>query len=183
MPAHVHLINSDGEARERLADDTASGGEPTSAMQQTIRELAERLPVTSTLHVARDGEGCHFAWIDYVQDMYPFGEVIRLAASGALGAGGVNQPRYFDTVAEFVASLPLTPDRVRACAELALEAFWASAVWQLPSVQSGDMAPGECDPLESIARQTIALWVSNNDPAFANDPDRLRTNALIRDVR
>jgi hypothetical protein len=183
MSARIHLITSDAEAHERSGDDEAHAvGELTPALKRTLAELAERLPVTTTLYVARDRERCYFALAEDTASRYPLGDVFALSTQGAIGHGGVNIPRYYDTVAEFTASIPVSAETVCEVTKGALDAFWAHVVEHMPSVPSGDMAPGDCDPLESNARQTVALWVTNNHPAF-HDDDRARTNAFIASVR
>jgi hypothetical protein len=184
MSALIHLITSDAEAHERSgAEDSHAVGELTPAMERTLAELAERLPATTTLYVARDWERCYFALVEDTESRFPLGDVFALMTQGAIGHGGVNIPRYYDTVAEFIASIPVSAETVCEVTEGALDAFWAHVAEHMPSVPSGDMAPGECDPLESNARQTVARWVTNNHPKFQDDDDRARTNAFIASVR
>lgn len=46
----------------------------------------------------------------------------------------------------------------------AFEAFWDKVSEAYPEVTSGDMAPGEVDPLELAMVQTLQVWLWNNHP-------------------
>jgi hypothetical protein len=54
---------------------------------------------------------------------------------------------------------------VRQITVSALDAFWAQVAELAPEI-SGDMGPGEVDPLERMALKTVALWFTNNHPQF-----------------
>lgn len=107
MPARINYVHSQEEARQRLEDEEASAlGTLSEAMERTIRELAARLPRSTTIHVARDWEGCCFALVEDEQDCYPLGEAFALGERGGIGRGGVNQPIYYDTLDELLAADP-----------------------------------------------------------------------------
>jgi hypothetical protein len=168
MPARISVIADVAEAEKYLGDGARLAGTPPSRLMATLTTLTEHLPPTSTLHVALDGYGEYFAVVEDGAHHYPHGEVFALREDGSIGHGDVNQPIYFGEVGEFLLSSEMSIKVVSQITESALDAFWERVATLLPGIP-GDMAPGQTHPLERIALQTLALWVTNNHPQFAGD--------------
>lgn len=107
MSAQINYVQSLAEARFRLKDEHAKAlGQVSPAIERTVATLAARLPPGTTVHVARDRQDCCLAVVEDAHGRDPIGEAFALAADGRIGFGGVNQPRYYDTVDELLASEP-----------------------------------------------------------------------------
>ncbi len=111
-PARINRIAEDDEARQRFGDEYAQAvGATSEALEKTLAELAGELPPSTTLHLARDGHDRLFALADDSSDSYPLGSLFALSPRGWIGDGAVSLPRYFETVAEFRATLTPTGPR------------------------------------------------------------------------
>lgn len=108
------ILQTDAEARDVFADSEQwpasdgvdHGARPTPAMLRTLADLADVLPDDATLTVCRDWEGCPVGILGpgdaEIAAQYGVGDVLALTTEGRIGSGGVNQPAYFDSVAQYV---------------------------------------------------------------------------------
>lgn len=96
------IIPTDQKQLERIfgcedeENDVSPAGDLKPGMFERLGELARWVPSEATLTLARDWEGCLCALLEGS----PWGDVLAFTDNGAIGHGGVNQPRYFETVIE-----------------------------------------------------------------------------------
>ncbi len=76
------------------------------AVRRTLGDLAGRMPEGSTLTVMRDWEGFLVAVADVngAKALGIYG-VVSLTSDGRIGEGGVNLPRYYETVADMLGAV------------------------------------------------------------------------------
>lgn len=165
MPARISLIVDPTDAEKHVGPGARQAASPPGAVTATLEQLAAKLPPTSTLHLAQDASGEHVAAVGDSARVYPYGERFLLRADGAIARADATEPVYHREVRELILANPVSIEMVRQITESALDAFWARVADLAPEI-SGDMAPGEVDPLEHIALQTVALWFTNNHPQF-----------------
>jgi len=104
MPARISIIRELGDAERYFGDGAQLAGALPRRLANTLHDLAEYLPATTTLHIALDAAGEYFAAGEDSERHYPLGEVFALREDGSLGHGDVNQPIYFPDVVEFLNS-------------------------------------------------------------------------------
>jgi hypothetical protein len=120
----LHLM-TDAQAREHCGtdeqwepDDAVDHGatDVPAPVLRVLADLGEVLPSDSVVRVMRDWEGCLVAVVDLAgaEHLGIYG-VLALTSDGRVGEGGVNLPRYFDSLAQMLAhDLHRAHDRLRA---------------------------------------------------------------------
>jgi hypothetical protein len=101
MAALTVLTPDDSEVTTLFPEDEdAKGlGPLPPGIQARLEELGERIERDTTITLFRDWEGNAFGLSDPEGD--PRFDVLAFTDDGRVGYGGVNQPAYFDTVAEW----------------------------------------------------------------------------------
>lgn len=104
------VLLTNAEARESYPDDyedvdidVGAGDIPPAAMG-TIRDLDRELG-DARLEVMRDWEGCIVLLVNGAKGVPGFDvDVVCVSGNGRVGRGGVNMPRYYDSVADMLAN-------------------------------------------------------------------------------
>jgi len=175
MPARISVVTDVADAEKHIGDGARLAGAPPTALVAT---LAEHLPPSSTLHLARDQDGEYFAAVEDSARHYPHGERFALRGDGSIARAGDEEPTFYREVEEFLLTSEMSIEAVSQIAESALDAFWERVATLMPAIP-GDMAPGEVDQLEEIALLTVAVWITNNHPQFAGE-DHYEKSAALR---
>ena len=101
---YAALTDEQAKARYPDDDDVKGAGDLPNAVLERLREF-ERLAPNAYLRISRDWEGFLFAEVEG-DDRF---DVLALTDTGRVGHGGINLPRYFDTLADL-----LEDDKLRA---------------------------------------------------------------------
>lgn len=105
---------------EEEARSNRAVGALSAPFLRTLSDLADVLPPEQVVHVTTDWEGLPIVLLfGEPPEGWPWvGDIFYITSDGAIGEGGVNLPRYYDSVAAYMLNrLQRTADRLRTAVE------------------------------------------------------------------
>lgn len=97
---HLKIIESREQAIDMFAHETdpAPVGSLTAPVLYRLAELSSVLADSDMVTLVRDWEGCLVGLVDDKSRVFS-GETLAFTESGTVGFGGVNHPKYRDSIA------------------------------------------------------------------------------------